>query len=63
MRYIQIVKADDVETARRSYLEMLHAGGVPLPHGTEVFTEAVHRPDQSRESWLCYVSVPRPHAA
>ena len=63
MRFMQIVEANNVDTARASYLELLARRGVALPHGTEIYVETVHRPEQIGESWLCYVALARPEAA
>lgn len=63
MRYMQIVTATDLDTARRAYLELLHRRGIALAPASEIFVETVHRPEASRDTWLCYVALTRPHAA
>lgn len=63
MRYMQIIRARDIEDARRSYLEMLASRGIVLAPATEVYVETVHRSAQSRDTWLCYIALPRPRAA
>jgi hypothetical protein len=63
MRYMQIVEARNIDQARREYLEMLQRRGVVLAPASEIYVETVHRPATDGESWLCYVALPRPHAA
>lgn len=64
MRYMQIVKAHDVATARNSYLELLGRRGIALHDSNEIYVETVHRPKpQAGDAWLCYVGMARPHAA
>lgn len=63
MRYMQIVEARNIDAARRSYLELLHRRGIALAPATEIYVETVHRATTHRETWLCYIAVPRPRAA
>ena len=63
MRYMQIVKAADIDVARTSYLDMLGRQGIVLAPMTEVYVESVHRPRRTRDTWLCYISLPGRKAA
>lgn len=66
MRYMQIVEADNVDVARRSYLELLARRRIALQPGSEIYVETVHRPSRQAsdgEAWLCYVGTSRPQAA
>jgi len=70
MQYMQVIEARDLETARRSYLDLLANRGIALHPATAIFVETVHRPTGSRhempaamESWLCYLAAARPQAA
>lgn len=63
MKYMQIVRAQNVELARRSYVDMLQRQGVALLPAAEVFCETVHRPTQLGNTWLCYIGSAGQRAA
>lgn len=63
MKHMQIVKAADIDGARRSYLDVLARQGVALAPMTEIFVETVHRPQAKQGAWLCYISMPGQRAA
>lgn len=58
MRYMQLIRADDIGRARQAYLGLLVRAGVALPPMTEIFVEGVHRHRPSTDTWLCYYALP-----
>lgn len=63
MRYMQVIEARDVHTARSAYLELLGRRNIQLSPGMNVYVETVHRAGQQHGSWLCYIALAVQHAA
>jgi hypothetical protein len=63
MRYMQVIEADDVDGARRAYLELLGRRGIPLVPSMAIYVETVHRPRGQGIAWLCYIAQAVPNAA
>lgn len=56
MRYMQIIEAQDVHSARNAYLELLQRRNISLMPSMSIYVETVHRARQQQGSWLCYIA-------